>query len=440
MRIIRTFVGSLSALAAVMTVWASASGQTTGPTTSTTSTTTVGVSIDLPPIYEPTIASVGALATSGAATLKTYRSDARAFAIRAALSKALLAAGKTATHVNLDGANTDPTLGEIAILCTPRQNYVSNSISLNYLNTLVQNISTVSKPPPDPKDIAGALKLLFASSGYSIADKVKVDAAGMAALAAKTFAACQADLKGYAVNYYGANMPIAAHPAAAPEDTASVAATGAAVDTFSFLGPVGTLIDTFLSILQPILIDASKAVDTTRRQQAIVTALHDDEDNILATGEQLATAVDKYAVTSRQRFAGEFVEQLVSIREMTIELNSAADCQKLSPESRLPSGAPDSAFIGCWSASWAKLQPQVDKLNAIGDSYDGLADSATVTATDRFKTIMANYKAIENNTFQPYSHIFDEMTEFINFANDIATAASSSNIEKLKTEAAAAAK
>src|SRR5262249_45812232 len=157
--------------------------------------------------------------------------------------------------IQLDKDHKDASLGEIAILCAPRQNYIGSSVSLNYLNQLVQNINAVSHPAATPTDIAGALKLLFASSGYAITDKAKVDPASVAALGASTLATCKADLVGYAQNYYGVEMPIPAHPAA---DAAAAAPAAAGVDTFAFLGPIGTLIDTFLSILQPILIDASK--------------------------------------------------------------------------------------------------------------------------------------------------------------------------------------
>ena len=54
-----------------------ANGQPADPTGKPSSTQTLGVQIILPPIYEATISSLGALATSGAAAIKTYRSDVR---------------------------------------------------------------------------------------------------------------------------------------------------------------------------------------------------------------------------------------------------------------------------------------------------------------------------------------------------------------------------
>ena len=125
-------------------------------------------------LYESTISALSALATSGAAALKTSRANARALGIRTALTKTLLASGPSVTSIVLDKDNRDPALSDIAVLCTPRQNYVSNAVSLNYLNTLVQNINAVSAKAAAPNDITGAIKLLLATSNYAIADKVKV--------------------------------------------------------------------------------------------------------------------------------------------------------------------------------------------------------------------------------------------------------------------------
>ena len=430
---------ALSTLAVAMLFGLLVNAEAADNTATGNTASTLGVQIVLPPVYESTIASLGALATGGAAALKTYRADARATAIRAALSKALLAAaGHPVTTISLDKTDTDATIGELALLCAPRQNFIASSVSLNYLSTLVQNINAVSALPTAPTDIASALGLLFASSGYAVNDKVNADPQSEADLGKTALANCQKDLTAYAKDYYGTEMPAAPHPAAA---SLAPGAVVAGVDMFAFLGPVGTLIDTFLSILQPVLIDASKIVDQARRQQAIQNALEQNEDKISTTGQQLAAAVDNYAAASRHGLVGLFVEQLVAIREMPIDLSAVADCKSLVPTNRLPSGAPDAAFVGCWAAAWGKLQPAVDSLKTTADSYDLLADaeSLNVTASKRFATIMANYKAIKAGN--PVTDtILNEMAEFITFANDIANAASKSNVAALKAAAAKAEK
>jgi len=417
---------------------------TTNPAATPGSTTTLGQQIALPAPYESVTSSLGAITTSATATLQLYRSGARALVIRTALSKALLNGGKSATTITLDSTDTNASLEDDVLLCTPRQSYIVNSVSLNYLNTLVQNINTVSALPASPTDIASALALLFSSSGYSVADKVSVDPAAITALGTTALANCRTDLKSYDAAYYGTPIVTSGPVAAAVAPAAAPAAGG--VDTFAFLGPVGTLIDTFLSILQPVLIDASKIVDQSRRQGAIMAALTDPatQAKIMTTGQQLASAVDNYSVSSRQSLVGSFVEQLVAIRQTPIDLRGVPDCENLAPASRLLSGAPNAAFIACWSAAWAKLKPQVDNLTALGDSYDKLADNVMVATTAKAKigTILADFKLINAGSIPDTElPIFAaDVTELITFANAVAAAASQSNIAALKAAAAAASK
>jgi hypothetical protein len=428
------YVLSLSALATLI-VSVEAYGQAPGAA----SPTSLGVDVALPPAYESTISSLGALATAGSAALKTSRADARRLAVRTALSKKLLAAVGPITTITLDKADTDAMLGEIGILCSPRQSYISNSVSLNYLNTLVQSVDSLGTKTAAPTDILSALKLLLASSSYAIVDKVKVDAASVQALAATTLSTCEGDLKSYEIDYYGAKIvaPGQPVPAAAP-------APVAAIDTFSFLGPLGNLIDTFLSILQPVLINASQLVDEERRRSAIETALGDPatHEKIQNTGKQIAGVVDSFAAASRHKLVGSFVEQLVAIRETSIDLSNVADCKTLALSTRLPSGAPNASFIGCWSAAWAKLQPQVDNLNTIGDGYDAIADTGGVNAQKLLGTILADYDKIKNGATdaQNLTVFANDVGEFIAFANAIANAASKSNIASLKSAAAAVVK
>ncbi len=398
--------------------------------------TSLGVSLALPEAYESTISALSALATSGAAALKTSRANARSLAIRAALAKTLLASGPTVTSIVLDKDNQDPTLGEVSLLCVPRQNYVSRSIALNYINTLVQNISAVSAKPAAPNDIAGAIKLLLATSNYAIADAVKVDPASTANLTAASLSSCKQDLSAYEQDYYGATTRAAA-PNVVP---AAVPAEAAPIDTFAFLGPIGSLIDTFLSILQPVLIDASQAVDQSRRQTAITTALGDPDiqSKIAATGRQLATSINAYARASKHNQVGLFVEQLVAIRATTIDLSNVAECKGLAPSTRLPSDAPNAAFVSCWHAAWTKLQPLVESLNGVADSYDTLADSTgNIDAQKLVGTILADYAQIKSgaNAPQDLAVFANDVTEFITFANAVANAVSSGNIGALKSAA-----
>jgi hypothetical protein len=355
------------------------------------------------------------------------------------LSKALLTAAPTATTIILDKEDEDTSLGEIAILCAPREDYVTDSVYLNYLNTLVQNIDTVGAKATPPTDIASALKLLFASSGYSITDKIGVDDASVADRKEKALSACKADLSAYEADYYGTDITVGGREAG--RSTANTQpSSGTSVDTFAFLGPIGTAIDTFLSVLQPVLIQASQLVDEQRRLNAIAAALNDPatKQKIQTTGKELAQVVDNFATSSRHNFVGSFVEQLTLIREATVDLNNDSDCKHLMPTDRLASGAPNAAFISCWSVAWTKLKPQVDNLTSIGDNYDTLADANTVSAQSLFDKIMDDFSRIKNGA--PSVSFLNDTTQFIAFANAVANAASKSNIAALKSAVTAAEK
>ena len=396
--------------------------------------TSLSVPVTLPQPFEAAISSIAALTTGAGAALKTYRSDARTMAIRLALARALVAA-KVNTPITL---SADGSLAEDAMLCGPRQSYITNSVYLNYLNSLIQNINTVSMRAAAPTDIPSALKLLLATTNYSIADKVKIDAGTLSELAAKTKVNCEGDLSTYAKDYYGLVPGAAIGPAAA------AAGGGGAVTTFAFLGPIGTLVDTFLSILQPILIDWATLADEARRQQAIIYALSnkDIQSKVTTTGSALATALDAFSDSSRHAATGAFVEQLVSMRETKIDLTD--DCKTLSTASQ-KNGVPNPTFVQCFSVAWSKIQKDVANLSTLGDKYDTLADANTVSGKILFDRIMKDWVAIQqamaNGGAAIYTQSFlSDLTQFITFAQAVAAASSSSNLTALNKAAAAVAK
>jgi hypothetical protein len=393
----------------------------------------------LPPAYESIVASAGALATSGAAALNSYRSDTRTAAIRTALTKALLGLGAETT-ITLGKPDADALIGETALLCTVRGSYTGSVADLNYLTSLVQKLNAVSKPAPAPTDIIGALKLLFATANYSISDDVQVKSPATSQAKAATI--CETDLKSYDIDYYGAaagGLP-APQPAAATV-TPPTPASAPGV-SFAFLGPIGSLIDTFVAILQPVLIDASTIVDQARRRAVVEQALKDPKihPKIAHSGKQLALAVDGFAVSSRRRLAGSFVEQLVALRATPIDLSKEPECKNLAGSTRLPSGAPSAAFVTCWKAAWSHLQDATSKLATTADSYDTLADAGDVNAQKLFGTILADYDLISTGQADASNVFWNDVTQFITFANAISTAASKTNIATLQKELAAVSK
>jgi hypothetical protein len=249
--------------------------------------------------------------------------------------------------------------------------------------------------------------------------------------------ACEADLKAYDQDYYGDGTP-----APKVEGKASQGLSEQDADfSLAFLGPIGSLIDSFVSIIQPIIIDASVAVDEFRRQAVIVAALRDPKTKpqLLASGKALSVAIDAYNASQKHTLTGAFVEELVAIRTAPINLSKDAECARAASDPRLPSGAPSASFISCWKSAWAILRPMVDDLNTIGDDYDNLADNGTTSATKLFGTIMADYDQIDAGKSDATAIFWDDITQFITLANAIASAASQSNITKLQKAAAAVA-
>lgn len=215
-----------------------------------------------------------------------------------------------------------------------------------------------------------------------------------------------------------------------------------------FLGPIGTLIDTFTSIVTPIFVRASTIADESRRREVIEAALNDPKTRTTfeTTGKQLAEEIDGFTSTSRRYLAGSFVEQLVQIRQAAIDLGKTEACKSdLASLPRLPSGAPNAGFITCWQTAWAQIQPRVASLAAIGDNYDALADAGSISARKLLGTILADYRLLsakpDNAQDMADLNVFwGDVTEFISLASAINIAASKANIATLKSDIQAIAK
>ena len=403
----------------------------------------LSVPVNLPPPFEATASSINALATGAGAALKTSRSDARTLAIRLAVANAIVTASAKGpvTSITLKG---DASIAETKILCGPRKTYIASSVYLSYLNTLVQNINTISVRAADPTDIPSALKLLLATTNYSIVDKVKIDNPTLSKLETAAETRCNNDLNKYATDFYGRTLPVVAaaqQGGAANNQQLVGAGDGSSVNTFAFLGPIGTLVDTFLSILQPILIDWAKLADEMRRQQAIMYALSDKhiQANINTTGSELAQVIDSFSDKSRHALVGAFVEQLASIREMAIDLKD--DCKDLKAN-QSAAGLPDVTFVRCFGTAWSKIQKAVADLNTTGNNYDLLADANTTSAKALFNDLMKQWMVINqgmaNGGAAFYTQAFlSDLTEFITLVQAIAGAASKTNISALDKAAAA---
>jgi hypothetical protein len=408
-------------------------GAAGAPTGEISTSGTTPQSIALPKAYQSIIVSASALVTTGTTALKTLRSEARTSSLRKALTERILSSIQVSSIV-LDKDNNEESLSDTSLLCKSRQDYIKYSSSLNYLSSLNQKLSATSAPAVAPTDIVGALKLMFASASYLISLSAQTPAQISASLAADA-KTCESDLAFYDRDYYGATVG----PAISVAETEAVAA---GLPSLGFLGPIGTLIDTFTSIVTPIFIKVSTIEDENRRREVIETALNDPKTRTAfeATGKQLAEKIDGFASTSRRNLAGSFVEQLVQIRQISIDLSKTEACKSdLTALPRLPSGAPNAEFIICWQTAWAQIQPRVASLAAIGDSYDALADAGSISARKLLGTILADYRllSVKPDNAQDTADLnvfWGDVTEFISLASAINTAASKANISGLKSD------
>jgi hypothetical protein len=192
----------------------------------------------------------------------------------------------------------------------------------------------------------------------------------------------------------------------------------------NFLGPIGMMMNSFLSIVEPIFINAATIVDEQKREDVIVTTLNDDRDKIDSASKQLAVEIDNLALGQRRSLAGSFVEQLVAIREKPIDLTKIPECQSFAGKPRLPSGAPSASFIACWKGSWAQIDSDVTNLVKTGDQYDALADAGNATGRKQIGVILADYKLISEGKADASSVYWDAVTQFVSFANSVSNAAS----------------
>jgi hypothetical protein len=348
-------------------------------------------------------------------------------AVRKALTEKLLE-GQAAESVVLDSSDTDKSLTTAALLCGVRKNYVGANLSVNFLSGLVSKLTEESKPAPKPGDLASALKLLLATTTYSISDKAKSQPQDDT-----VEKACQTDLKTFDVPYYGEVVKF--------EPGESVTEhQDEALQPLAFLGPVGTLVSAITSILEPIFIDASTIVDEEKRRAIIVEALSENASKIESYSGQIAKSLDSYSATQRRSLAGQFNEAASELRTQVIDLSKEGECRQMSTAKRLVDGEPSTAFVSCWNHAWGQIQPHVADMAKLGDSYDTLADAGNQSADTQLSTILKSYRQISTGHYAPTNVFWDDITQFVGLVNAIGSAASTTNVNLLRKDIKAVAK
>jgi hypothetical protein len=380
--------------------------------------------LPLPAPYESLIVSLGALASSAEAEQKTARAGARLALIRTSLTEKLLDKS-LGSSVIIDENGTNTALSAKAMLCDMRKDYVVGNLDVNYLSSLVSQLTEISKPAPKPDDLISAIKLMLANSSFKVSARAK----GQAETKIKDQLdnICNGDLRNFDKAYYGTNIKFGG-------EIFQEEAADEALIPLTFLGPFGTLASAILAVIEPIFIDASTIIDEQKREAAIIKALNDDRSKIESYSKNLALALDNYATTQRRNLAGQFNETLVRIQSQAIDLSKEDSCHKMADAKRLADGEPSIQFVRCWHTAWLQIQPMVTNLVKVGDDYDALADVGIQKSSGQLDTILKAYQQISSGSYVPTDVFWDDITQFIGLVNAIKSAASASNIKNIEND------
>jgi hypothetical protein len=386
--------------------------------------------LPLPAPYESLIVSLGALASSAEAEQKAGRAGTRLALIRTALTEKLLDKS-LGSSVIIDGNGANTALSAKAMLCGVRKDYVVGNLDVNYLSSLVSQLTEISKPAPKPDDLISAIKLMLANSSFKVSARSKGEAEDK--IKEQMDIICNGDLKEFDKAYYGTDIKFAG-------EVFQEEAADEALIPLTFLGPFGTLASAILAIIEPIFIDASTIIDEQKREAEIIKALNDDRPKIESYSKNLALALDKFASTQRRNLAGQFNETLVQIQSQAIDLSKEDSCHKMADAKRLPDGEPSMQFVKCWRTAWLQVQPMVTSLVKTGDDYDALADVGVQKSSGQLDTILKAYQQISSGSYVPTDAFWDDITQFIGLVSAIKSAASASNLKNVENDLNAAKK
>jgi hypothetical protein len=378
----------------------------------------------LPTAVDAFVASADALAKSASEPVDLGRATLRLDKVRLALTNKLLTA-KSNDTIQID------SLDEADILCGTRTAQIVIAAQRNYLQAVAAKIDQAGKPS-QIDNITSAVVALFASQSIDI--KSVADDAALKTSAEQLTTRCQNDLKQFDKHYYGREVvaPPGAQPLAAEAPLASPA---------SLFGPIGSLIDTIVSVITPVVIEGGKLVDEAKRREAVRRFLSDPTNTktITASGMQLAQQVSQFVVAKRHKLAGTFSEQLAATRAARIDLAKSDECKAYLTEpkklEKRKSGAPSDQFVLCWRSIWNQLESQVSETLKAANDYDQLADAGdSDNAAKVFDPLSKSLAAIAQNQLDPkdLAKVWNWATELLAFADKVNAAASKDNRDKIQ--------
>lgn len=374
-----------------------------------------------PPGADAFVASANALAKSATERVDLGRSSARLDQIRRSLTNKLLVAGSGATVSLAD-------LDEVRLLCGVQRPHIQVAARRNYLQTVAGRIEEVGKPA-QIDNLIGAAKSLFNSQSLDIRGPV-TNQTQLDTLAKNIENRCANDIKGADKQFYLASI-------VEPQLGTTSAADEEVIGTTALLGAFSSIINVFVGIITPAVIEGAKLIDEQSRRNAIRRFLSDEghREEIRRNGDSLATEVGVFIENKRGRLTGAFLEKLALLRKSEISLPKIDACKALETNrfTKRQSGAANDDFAICWRAVWTQLEAPVAAALKSADEYDTLADAGDKNnAKAAFADLSEALSGISENAITNPHELWQIATRLMAIGEKVQAATSKESREKIQ--------
>jgi hypothetical protein len=374
-----------------------------------------------PPGADAFLASANALAKSANERVELGRANARLNQIRLSLTQQLV------TVANGNAAFSLSDLDETKLLCGVQSAHIEVASRRNYMQTVAGRIEEVGKTT-QIDNLIGAIESLFAHQSIDLRGPM-ASRQEMETFAKNTLARCSNDIKSSQKSYYLASIT-----APVPVPTAS----NVDDDEFAlaFFGPLNSLINAFVGIITPAVVEGAKLIDERERRAAIRRFLSDETNRnyIRQSGDTLATQVGLWIEAKRGKLTGSFLEKLAILRKTEVNLAKLDACKGFEAArfNTRASGAASDEFALCWRAAWGQLEASVTAFLKAADEYDPLLDAGDKNnAKTSFAELTEALSAISENSVTNPEALWAIATRLVSIGEKIQAATSKESREKI---------
>lgn len=370
----------------------------------------------LPPAVDAFVTSAAALSKAADEPAQLGRSTFRNDLIKMLLTEKLRAGGSNLQLSELD---------ETKLLCDARTATLVFAAQKNYLHSVSAKIDEVGKPSKI-ENLSDAIGVLFSHQTIDVKDIA--DEAGLEKQMQSILKLCKDDLAKFEIFYYGTTIKA---PPAAVEEAMS----------FGAFGPAGSLVDTIIAIITPVVVEGAKMIDEQQRRAAVLEFLTAANiKKIQDAGQNLSDRVSDAVSAKRRILAGAYSENLALLRSKTINLAKVEGCANLialsQKDGHRASGAPNDEFVSCWAAVRNTVAPLMSSVLKSASEYDDFADAGDgANAKKSFELMSKSLNAIANKdqTLSPSElrSLWKWAVELVAFAQKVTEAVSPENRKKL---------